>query len=103
MNLLNNWDISNNLPKSQEKKKLLKWIAPLALGFGLMAIGGNIVDNNTTNGLLQPNYGSYSTNYVENGRLSVHAGSKVTVMYDPATTDRGTIKSSVSSAGYLLQ
>lgn len=31
------------------------------------------------------------------------SGSKVTVVYDPATTDRGTIKSSATSVGYLLQ
>ena len=31
------------------------------------------------------------------------SGSQVTVVYDHATTDRGTIKNSVSSAGYLLQ
>jgi len=30
-------------------------------------------------------------------------GSKITVVYDPATTDRGSLKSSITSAGVLLQ
>lgn len=30
------------------------------------------------------------------------AGSKITIIYDPATTDRGSLKSSIASVGVLL-
>ena len=30
-------------------------------------------------------------------------GSKVTVIYDPATTDRGSLRTSMASVGVLLQ
>jgi len=30
-------------------------------------------------------------------------GSQITVVYDPATTDRGSLKESINSAGVLLQ
>ena len=31
------------------------------------------------------------------------SGSKVTVIYDPASTDRGSLRTSMASAGVLLQ
>lgn len=31
------------------------------------------------------------------------SGSKVTVIYDPATTDRGSLRTSMASVGVLLQ